>query len=360
MDRLLKLREKMEEKELDALLVFNRENSNRASSWYISGFSGSFAVLFITHRSEYIITDSRYFTQASLQTSFKLIPYNGGGIDNLKSLLRQLISEEKIRRLGFESERITHHYFVNLLSDLGVELVISDDIIKALRMVKSQEEIEKIRKAVEVAEDSLLETLNMVRPGVTELEVAARLEYEMRKRGGIPAFETIVVSGERSAIVHGSPSEKKLGDGEFLLIDYGAFVDGYCSDITRTFAIGDPSEEMIEVYNIVYEAQKKAREVARAGIMGVELHSVAGQIISEAGYGEYFGHGLGHGLGMEVHENPVANQINHEPLPAGAVITIEPGIYLPGKFGIRIEDDVLLTEEGCIVLTSLDRELKTL
>jgi len=360
MNKLIELRKRMKERALDAMLIINRENSNKATSWYISGFSGSFAFLLITGNSEYIITDSRYFTQASMQTSFKLVPYKGGGIEGIKIILDQLISTNAIKRLGFEAERITYFYFQNLLSDLGVELIESDDIIKTLRMVKTEEEVEKIKKAVNVAEASLIETLNMVKPGVTEREIAARLEYEMKKRGGNPSFETIAVSGNRSAIVHGTPSDKKISQGEFLLIDFGAIVDGYCSDITRTFAIGEPSDEMVSVYNIVYEAQKEAREAARAGITGAELHNVAKTIISNAGYGEYFGHGLGHGLGMEVHEHPSANPLNTEPLPEHSVITIEPGIYLPNKFGVRIEDDVFLTKEGCIVLTSLDRELKTL
>ncbi|OAA31726.1 peptidase M24 [Kosmotoga arenicorallina S304] len=360
MDKLSKLRHELIKRDLDALLIFNREGSNRASCWYISGFSGSFAVLLITNDCEYIVTDSRYFTQASMQTAFKLIPYNGGGLEGLKNILSQLISENAIKRLGFEAERITHFHFKKLLSELSVELVESDEIIKSMRMTKTEGEIEKIKKAIEVAEASLIETLNMVKPGVTEREVAARLEYEMKKRGGNPSFETIVVSGDRSAIVHGTPSEKKISLGEFLLIDFGAIVDGYCSDITRTYAIGEPSDEMVKVYNIVYEAQRKGRETARAGITGAELHNVAKDIIANAGYGEYFGHGLGHGLGMEVHEDPTASPLNIEPLPKNSVVTIEPGIYLPGKFGVRIEDDVFLTEDGCKILTTLDRELKIL
>lgn len=355
-----KLREKMLENNVDGVILLNFENRNRATTWYVSGFSGSFAVLLISKRKEYIVTDSRYYTQAAMQTSFELIPLKNG-MEEIKEILSRFVEEEKIKRLGIEEERITLAHYKELFSNLGGTEVISiDEIIKGLRSVKSPGEVERIKKAVDVAEEALLETLNTIRPGITEQEIAAVLEYEMRKRGGIPAFETIVASGYRSAIVHGRPSEKRVKEGEFVLIDYGAMVDGYCSDITRTFCIGTPSDEMVKVYEIVYNTQKTCRETAKAGITGKELHLMAVDMITKAGYGEYFGHGLGHGLGMEVHEAPAVGTRNENPLPPGAVVTIEPGIYIPEKFGVRIEDDVLLTNNGAEILTTLDRKLKIL
>ncbi|ACR80795.1 MULTISPECIES: Xaa-Pro peptidase family protein [Kosmotoga] len=359
-NNLAKLREKMVKDDVDGVILLNFEDRNRATTWYVSGFSGSFAVLLISQKKEYILTDSRYYTQAAMQTSFELIPLKNG-METVEETIIKFVEEENIKRLGIEEERITLAHYKDLFSRLeNVEILSIDETIKGLRSVKSPEEIEKIKVAIDVAEKALLETLNIIKPGITEQKIAAVLEYEMRKRGGIPAFETIVASGYRSAIVHGRSSEKKVKEGEFILIDYGAMVNGYCSDITRTFCLGTPSDEMVKVYEIVYNTQKTCREAAKAGMVGKELHLMAVDMITNAGYGEYFGHGLGHGLGMEVHEAPAVGLKNENPLPSGAVVTIEPGIYIPEKFGVRIEDDVLLTDNGAVILTTLDRKLKTL
>ncbi|MEA2067037.1 MAG: Xaa-Pro peptidase family protein [Thermotogota bacterium] len=357
--RLQNLREKMKKEKLDAILIYNFEGSNRATTWYLSGFSGSFAVLFITFDGEYVITDSRYFTQVQEQSDFELIPYTDGK-EQLKKTLSDLFRTNKVSRIGFESERITYNQFQEYVENLNSEKIEIDEIIKNMRSVKTDEEIKKIKKAVKVAEESLESSLEYIKQGNTENEIAARINYEIYKRGGKPSFETIVVSGKRSALVHGMPSDKKVENGEFVLIDYGAMVDGYCSDITRTFLVGEATPRMEKVYKIVQTAQKKAREAAKAGLRGVELHNVAKKIIEDEGFGEYFGHGLGHGLGMEVHESPGVSTRNEDPLPENAVITIEPGIYIPNEFGVRIEDDVVIKKGYCEVLTSLDRNLKSL
>ncbi|HNR80315.1 MAG TPA: Xaa-Pro peptidase family protein [Mesotoga infera] len=359
MSRIEQFRSKLAEMGLEGFVLYNHESSNKSSSWYLSGFSGSFSVLVISPVGEYIITDSRYYTQASIETDFKLIPYKSG--DELKDLISNILKSDGAGKVGFEEDTISYGLYKRIFENLGVELVPADIILKEMRMVKTPQEIEKIKKAVIVAEEALIETLNYIRPGKSEEDIAAILEHEIRTRGGYLAFDTIVGSGPRSAVVHGKPSDKKLREGEFVLIDYGARVDGYNSDITRTFSLGSPSEEMIKVYEVVYEAQKAAKEAAHAGIIGSDLHEVAASIIRQAGYGEYFGHGLGHSLGMDTHDGSGgASPSNKNPIPAGAVITIEPGIYLPEKFGVRIEDDLYFGEDKTEVLTNLDRELKIL
>ncbi len=358
-DRLQKLREKMEENSIDAVLIYNFEGSNRATTWYLSGFSGSFAILFITEDKSYIITDSRYFTQVKEQSAFKLIPYTDGK-EQLKKTLYDLVDSNRVKKLGYEAERITHNHFIEYVKPLETEKIEIDDLIKELRSIKSNDEIGKIKEAVKVAESALKSSMKYIRAGNTENEVAARINFEIYKKGGKPSFETIVVSGKRSALVHGMPSSKKIENGEFVLIDYGAMVDGYCSDITRTFLVGEATPKMKKVYEIVQKAQKKAREEAKAGMKGVDLHNIAQRIIEDEGFGEYFGHGLGHGLGMEVHENPGASTRNEDPLPENAVITIEPGIYIPDEFGVRIEDDVVIKKDCCEVLTTLNRDMQSL
>lgn len=360
MDKIEIIRKKLQEKNLDALVIHNFENSNRTNTWYISGFSGSFAILVITLKNKYIITDSRYYTQVSIQSDFELIPYKTG--DQLADMVNNLLKKNGTKRIGYEADKITHSVYGKLFSSLEVdELVECSAFITDMRAVKTPDEVEKIKIAVDVAEKSLLETLNFIKPGVTEMEICARLEYEMKKRGGSPSFETIIGSGEKSAVVHGTAGEKEIREGDFILIDYGAKVNGYCSDITRTFCLGEPSTEMVKVYNVVKNAQEKARKASKAGISGRDLHKIAQDIIVDAGYGEYFGHGLGHSLGMDVHDAGVSASPSIETLlPVGGVLTIEPGIYLPGKFGVRIEDDVYLLENGSEVLTSLDRDLKIL
>ena len=358
MSRIEQFREKLKERNLDGFVLYNMESSNRSSSWYLSGFSGSFSVLIITPKSEYIVTDSRYFTQVEMESKFKLIPYKNG--DELKDIIKAALLDDGANHVGFEEETISFGLYKRVFSHLGVELEPADSILKDMRMVKTADEVEKIKAAVKVAEDALTETLNFIRPGRTEEEICAALEYEIRKRGGYLAFETIVGSGPRSAIVHGRPSKRKLQTGEFLLIDYGARVDGYNSDITRTYSIGNATDEMIKVYETVLKAQTEAKRAAKAGVIGSYLHELAASIIEEAGYGDYFGHGLGHSLGMDTHDGQGLSPKNSAPIPAGAVITVEPGIYLPGKFGVRIEDDCYFCENGIEVLTNLDRELKIL
>ncbi len=359
MDIIEALQRRLQEESLDAMLLYNFESSNRSGIAYVSGFSGSFAVAIVSHKGNFLITDSRYYTQAAQQSTFQLVKLESG--EKVEDLAAEIFSHHGMKKIGFESDKITHARFLSFSRAAGdVDFVESNSLVTDLRAVKSAEEIERIKEAVRIAEESLTETLNVIKAGKSEVEIAAALEYEIRKRGGIAAFSTIVVSGERSALVHGTPSERKIREGDFVLIDFGAKYLEYCSDITRTFCVGSPGGKMAEVYEVVYRAQKNARQSAQAGVIGKDLHLVAQSVIEEAGYGEYFGHGLGHGLGMDVHEAPGASPTNDKPLKEGNVITIEPGIYIPGEFGVRIEDDVVIRENGIEVLTSFERELMVL
>jgi Xaa-Pro aminopeptidase len=227
-----------------------------------------------------------------------------------------------------------------------------------LRMVKDEEEIEKLLAVQKIAEAAFTELLKEIRPGVTERQLAARLDYLMLTHGAEkPSFDTIVASGANGSKPHAVPSDKPVAAGEFITFDFGAMKDGYCSDTTRTVAVGHVTEEMRRVYDTVLQAQLAGIAVAKAGVPGRDVDGAARDYIKEAGYGDYFGHGFGHGLGIEVHEAPTAAPSYDKPLPAGAVISAEPGIYLPGKLGVRIEDVLILNETGCENITLAPKEL---
>ena len=253
-------------------------------------------------------------------------------------------------------------YGIGIFTD--IHIVHNDSLsnaISTLRMTKDEEEVECIRKAQEIAEKALEELKGFIRVGVTEREIALELNRLMFAYGAEDlSFDTIVLSGANTSMPHGVPSDKKVEEGEFVLIDFGAVYNGYHSDMTRTLCVGEPSEEMKKVYNIVLEAQLAGIEAAKAGILGSELDKISRDVIEQAGYGSCFGHSLGHGVGMEIHEKPNASPNYKLALNKGAVVTVEPGIYIAGKFGVRIEDFVILTENGCENLTKSAKNLITL
>ena len=244
---------------------------------------------------------------------------------------------------------------------LSCRLVPAEKLLDDLRSVKEPEEIERLVAAQRLAEGAFTELLNFIRPGRTEQEIAARLQYLMLQAGAEGmSFSPIVVSGVRSSMPHGVPTGKAVEAGEFLTIDFGCVLDGYCSDTTRTLALGSVTEEMERVYHTVLEAQRAGIAAAKAGVPGIELHRTADAVIRAAGYGDAFRHGFGHGLGIEIHELPNANPGNPDPLPAGAVVSAEPGIYLEGRFGVRIEDILVIQEGGCLDITRLPKDLLVL
>jgi Xaa-Pro aminopeptidase len=281
---------------------------------------------------------------------------------SLWAALRDVLALATGPRVAFESAHVTHADFERLAEMAGrFQWRPSIGVIEALRECKDAGELAHIREAVRIAEAALMQTMAQVRPGLTERQVAGILEHHLRDLGSeAPPFETIVAAGDRAALPHARASNRVLGAGEFLLIDFGATFEGYCSDITRTFAVQSVNPEMQAIHDIVREANLSASGGVRAGMRGRDADELARGYIESRGWGEAFGHSLGHGIGLEVHEGPRLARTADAPLPLGAVVTIEPGIYRPGWGGVRIEDDVHLTAEGPVVLTSFPRELLVL
>ncbi|MFN3691257.1 MAG: M24 family metallopeptidase [Fervidobacterium sp.] len=355
-ERMDAVKSKIFEGDLDALLVLNIESSNTVTTRYLSGFSGSFSALLITPKRHIIITDSRYWTQVKEESSFELVKFLPPR--TFLEHVADLINTLELRKIGIEKDRITASMFDTLKNKVNVEFEDVSNILVDIRSKKMADEIRTMKVAIEIAQEAFKKMLEIAKPGMKEYELSAYLEYQMKLLGADgPAFETIIASGYRGALPHGKASDKVIERGEPIVVDWGARYQGYNSDITRVFSIGEPSDKVKEVYKIIYDAQQKALDTIRAGIIGKDVDAVARKYITEMGYGDYFGHGLGHGLGMEVHENPSLSFRNDKPLEPGHVVTVEPGIYLEGEFGIRIEEDVLVTEDGCEVLTTLSRNL---
>ncbi len=334
----------LEKNRLKAVLVSGLPNVR-----YISGFTGSDATLLVGPGRKILFTDSRYTSQAKDQAgSFRVVTYRNKAVE-----MPVLIKKYRIRRLGYEPSRMTHQLFRQLRRRLsGVKLVPLVSEIDRLRARKTAEEIKKIERACGIARKAFEQVLPLIRPGVRESDVALELEYRMRKAGsGPPAFESIVASGKRAALPHGIAGSKRLRRGEMIVLDFGASCEGYFSDQTVTLSLGRPSARLREVYGIVSEAQKRGFAAIRAGAIIKEVDAAARDYIAGKGYGKYFGHGLGHGVGLEVHEEPALNYISRGRLEEGMVVTVEPGIYIPGWGGVRIEDLVVVTRTGFRKLT---------
>jgi Xaa-Pro aminopeptidase len=351
--RLSALRASLAASGLDGLLVTSLANVR-----YLTGFSGSSALLLVTDRDTTLITDFRYRTQVEAEAGDVATVVIEA--TSLWARLWMLLPQRpKVKRLAFESAHVTHADFQRLL-DAGSrwEWKPSLNLIEALREQKDVEEVAHIRDAIRIAEVALEKAVAGVREGMSEFEIGGLLESQLRRAGSEAfPFETIVATGERSALPHARCSSRRVRSGEFLLVDFGAVSGGYCSDITRTFSVGGASAEMRAIYDIVREANATASAGVRAGMRGKDGDAMARGYIDRCGFWAEFGHSLGHGIGLEVHEAPRLSRTAESPMPAGAVVTIEPGIYRPGWGGVRIEDDVLLTPEGPVVLTSFPREL---
>ena len=346
--RVQNVRDWLSTSEVDALLVSSDYNRR-----YLSGFTGSSGWLIIGPAVALLITDSRYTEQAAKQArEFTVVPQAG----QLASLLLDLCKQHSIGRLAFESDHVSvaahDSYRQVLLSE--VELIGSQGVVEDLRIAKDSDEVAALKRAIAIADDALDELLAWLRPGVSERDVAWRLETLMREAGAEAlSFPSIVAAGPNGAMPHHRPGNDTIPRDTFVVMDFGCIADGYCSDMTRTVVLGTPSSEMQAVYRLVSRAQETASAHVRAGMSGVEADGLAREIIVAAGHGDHFGHGLGHGVGLEIHEAPRLSPLAGEsPLPAGAVFSIEPGVYLPGVGGVRIEDLVLLRESGAEVLTN--------
>lgn len=330
-----------------------------AHRFYLTHFRSSAGALLVTAMDAVLYVDSRYDEAARNQAQ-------GVRVERMENLYAQL--GETLGRAGIQRLMIENETSIGALAslkkglrDLKLKYECSATLsgaILSLRARKEESEIAAIRAAQAITDAAFLEICEFIRPGRTEREIAAELEYAMRKRGadGV-AFGTIVVSGKNSSMPHGVPTDKPVERGDFITMDFGAKKDGYCSDMTRTVALAEPSAKQREIYQLVLEAHNQAKAAARAGMSGRELDGIARGVIEAAGYGACFGHGLGHSLGIDIHENPRAAIGNTQPLPDNCMMTIEPGIYLPGEFGVRVENMVLLREDGCEDLTASPTDL---
>jgi Xaa-Pro aminopeptidase/Xaa-Pro dipeptidase len=323
---------------------------------YLVGFTGSDGALIIGEDAAVLLVDGRYTTQAKQETlNIEIIEYQ----DKIDAISSTLLRGEW-QKVGIESKVITLHDYLKLrdkLSDL--ELIPLADELCAIRSVKDWTEINRIKKAAGISSDALTSTLSRIRAGVAEKDIALELEFQIRNRGAENiSFEIIVASGANSAMPHARPGDRRLEPGDFVVFDYGAVYEGYCSDETSTIVLGNISDRQREVYEIVKEAHDSAINSIKAGIPCNEIDRKARNIIEKKGLGQYFSHGTGHGVGLSVHENPRISTPSTSHLEAGMVITIEPGVYFPGLWGIRIEDMVLVKDNGCEILTTFSKELK--
>lgn len=352
--RVAKLREKMQAKGLQAMLVASPVNRR-----YLTGFTGSAGYVLITQAQSYLLTDFRYMTQAPQQAAgYKVVEHGSKVTDTVKELL----GSEGIAALGFEQEHVTYAVFSAYTEQLKpVSLVPVSGMIEELRIFKDSEELKAMQRAADLADATFKHVLSIVETGKTEREIDLQMEMFMRNGGATgSSFDTIVASGERSALPHGVASDRVIQGNEFITFDFGALLDGYCSDLTRTIALGTPDPKLKEIYDIVLEAQLHALHGIKPGMTGREADALARDVITKYGYGEYFGHSTGHGLGMEVHESPRLSKLSDDVLKPGMVVTVEPGIYLPGLGGVRIEDDIVITETGIHILTSSSKEYTVL
>ena len=339
---------------LDALNVDAVYLASAVSHRYFTTFDNPDAHLLITKERAYAFEDFRY-TEVANNTLAGIYTVLSPRRD-FTAQLNEIFAENGIKRLGYENLVMCVERYDYYKSSLNVELVKINDVINKMREIKSNEEIEKIREAQRVTDLAFEHMLKMLTPNMTENDVAAELEYVMRKNGAEDkSFETIAVSGRKSSMPHGVPSSVKLSHG-FLTMDFGALYEGYHSDMTRTVSIGKADEEMKKLYNTVLKAQTSALEMLKAGVTGAEADKVARDIIY-VDYEGYFGHSLGHGVGLEIHERPNLSYINDKPLVPGNIVTVEPGIYIPNKYGCRIEDMVLITENGIMNFTKSPKEI---
>jgi len=350
MERIEKLRKELESRQVDAMLITNPYNRR-----YMTGFTGTSGAAVVSKNDAVFITDFRYTEQAKKQVKdFRIIQQES----SILKEVAKIADEWKIKTLGFEKDTMTYGEYESYQKVLNVELVPLSGVIEKIRLIKTDEEIKIIKVACEIADAAFSHILNFIKPGVTELEVSNELEFFMRKQGASSSsFDTIVASGLRSALPHGVATDKVIEKGDFVTLDFGAIYNGYVSDMTRTIAVGQPSAKLVEMYNVVLEAQLLAIEKIKPGMKGIEADKIARDYLAERGYGEAFGHSTGHGIGLEVHEGPNLSYRSEQVLEPNMVVTVEPGVYLPEIGGVRIEDDIVITETGNERLTHSPKEL---
>lgn len=339
-------------KDVDAIYTSELVNIN-----YLTKFRGTEAKLLFTEDEKFLFVDARYIEQAKKQTKDTNVILIDKVNPNIYEKINEIIDDKKIKKIGFEQDRLTYQEYIDIKDNVKVEVV--PVLLDQMRIAKTPEEVKIIKEACAITDrafDYLVETAAI---GMTEAELNIKLTQFVLEQGceGM-SFTTIVASGERGALPHGLPTDRIIKENDFVTIDFGVIYKGYCSDITRTICMGDnPDPKMLEIFNTVLAAQKKAIEAVKPGVVAKDLDAIARDYISEKGYKEYFQHGLGHGFGLEIHEEPYLNTRSTHVLSPGNIITIEPGIYVPDLGGVRIEDDLLVTETGHEVLTHAPKEL---
>jgi len=353
MERIEKLRKVMKENELDAFFISSFHNI-----YYLSHHTSDEAFLFITKDKQYIISDFRYRTQIKEEV-YKEYKYIELENNDLYKALEEIMID--IKNVGFEGDYLNYSTFEMINK---FENVVYKNIdLKDFRNIKDKEEIENIRKASQIAEDAFNYVINsVVKAGVSEIDIANALEFKMKELGASkPSFDTIVAANKRGALPHAKPTSKKIEDGDMVTIDFGAYYNYYCSDLTRTFAVGNfKNDKLKEIYDIVFEAQKLAISAIKPGVMCSDIDKIARDYIASKGYGENFGHGLGHGIGIQIHESPRFSKLCNTKLEEGMVITVEPGIYVEDLGGVRIEDDIIVTNKGCEIIAKLPKDFMIL
>lgn len=356
--RLVQLRSIMDEKGFDAFFVSSPSNVS-----YLSKYTNLDSFLFICGNScggaNVFITDSRYVEQARSECSEYRIILHRNGNPPLEEWIVQLCEEHKVGRLAFESDSMHYSLYQKICSTLpkNVEFLPTERLIEKIRLVKDEYEQSCLRIACEKTDKVFADLCNFICPGLSEREIEWKLLSAIREQGCDSGFPPIVLSGNRGSLPHGVAGDKHVNAGEFVTMDFGCMYHGYHADMTRTVFVGRPTEEQKEIYEIVRRANASAEALVKNGVAAREVDAVARDYIARAGYGEYFGHGLGHGVGLDIHELPFMNPTSDDLLQAGCIITVEPGIYLPGRCGIRIEDTLMVTEEGREVLFSSAKEL---
>ncbi|WP_458412537.1 M24 family metallopeptidase [Schinkia sp. CFF1] len=350
MDRLKQIREKLNEFGLDGLLITNSKNRR-----YMTGFTGTAGIVVISLTKAVFITDFRYVEQAKNQVkNYEIVQHKGPIHEEVASLVKEL----GIKKLGFEQDEMTYGTYKLYDNIVSAQLVPTSGMIESLRLIKCEDEIQILKEAAAIADQAFEHILKVIKPGVTELVVSNELEFYMRKLGATSSsFDTIVASGERSALPHGVASNKVINTGELVTLDFGAYYKGYCSDITRTVAVGEISDDLKNIYDIVLQAQLRGMNGVRAGMTGKQADALTRDYIAEKGYGDYFGHSTGHGIGLDIHEGPALSMKSDTVLVPGMVVTVEPGIYLQGVGGVRIEDDIVITKDGNAALTQSPKQL---